>query len=131
MLDHQLVWEGVYDSLHARNGNGVPMDQNADDDDEEDEGNETDNEEMTELCLTPADTNSVETIFQAMSDCQALHPDDSLSEESNFMDDGDVDGNDDMGANGIQNVANNDGNATVQGDMENLNLNDRFADADE
>uniref|UniRef100_W8CAZ4 Methylosome subunit pICln n=1 Tax=Ceratitis capitata TaxID=7213 RepID=W8CAZ4_CERCA len=147
MLDHNLEWRGVYDKVTRassninRNGN---IDEVLDGHQEAqivnacnvdiDEGNASDeedeNENLTECWITPDDANTVEIIFQAMSECQALHPDsaDSISEESDFMDD------EDNLENGIGSVRNNERNGIedAQGGIRNLNLNDeRFADADE
>ncbi|XP_067633431.1 methylosome subunit pICln [Eurosta solidaginis] len=153
MLDHNLEWRGVYDkatreSANNRNGHGgpvnnddlevVPMEEHPDNENDEDvdEGNATDEDDngdnLTECWLIPDDVNTVETMFQAMTDCQALHPDsaDSISEESDFMDD---DGqNFDNGIGPAGNGARDDAE-DAQGGMRNLNLNDdeRFADADE
>lgn len=152
MLDHQFVWRGVYDGAVAiaANGHGdgaaagLPMEnENGADSVEEDEGNETDNEDaeeqqLTECWLIPADVNTVDTIFQAMTECQALHPDsaDSISEESDFMDDCDED--DENGIVGpvvavnVEHGQGDNADAVARGGIENLNINDdRFADADE
>uniref|UniRef100_A0A915JAR3 Uncharacterized protein n=1 Tax=Romanomermis culicivorax TaxID=13658 RepID=A0A915JAR3_ROMCU len=48
---------------------------------------ETDDEQpITELRFVPQDKNALETIFQALSECQALHPDedDSFSDGNDF-----------------------------------------------
>ncbi|XP_011206180.1 methylosome subunit pICln [Bactrocera dorsalis] len=161
MLDHNLEWRGVYDKdtrasvrninlngnvdaaevPHQINGEIIPMEQQLDDERnvDVDEGNVTDDEgditddNLTECWILPDDVNTVDIIFQAMTECQALHPDsdDSLSEESDFMDDDD-DGNN------LENVPALVGNGArddaedAQGGIRNLNLNDeRFADADE
>ncbi|XP_011184616.1 methylosome subunit pICln [Zeugodacus cucurbitae] len=160
MLDHNLEWRGVYDKETrasapniSRNGNVngaevaqqingeiVHMEQQLDDERniDVDEGNVTDDEgdntddHLTECWILPDDVNTVDIIFQAMTECQALHPDsaDSLSEESDFMDDDD--------GNSIESVPVLVGNDEIddaedaQGGIRNLNLNDeRFADADE
>lgn len=159
MLDHNLEWRGVYDKetrasalninlngnvdggevAHQINGEIILMEQQFNDEqnDDVDEGNVTDDEgdsiddNLTECWILPDDVNTVDIIFQAMTECQALHPDstDSLSEESDFMDD---DGNN------LENVPVLVGNGArddtedAQGGIRNLNLNDeRFADADE
>ncbi|XP_017462747.1 PREDICTED: methylosome subunit pICln [Rhagoletis zephyria] len=151
MLDHNLEWRGVYDKTtrapeNNHNGNaegvddGVPMEQRLDNENDEiDEGNATDDEDerndeqLTECWLIPDDANTVDIMFQAMTECQALHPDsaDSISEESDFMDDEDGESFD----NGLGPAGNSgrDYAEDAQGGMRNLNLNDdeRFADADE
>lgn len=150
MLDHKLQWEGVYDpGSHnssnmngsvgggggnaSNNENGADGDginqqqQNNDNDSDNDEGNESDCEQdFTELWLIPSDTNCVEDIFQAMKECQALHPDsaDSISDEGNFMDAQDIDDDD--------NDDPDDDDEIGQNDMKHLNINDeKFADAED
>lgn len=116
MLDHKLYWQGVY----GENGS-TPHENESGDEDED-----SISDEMTELWLIPTDPNIVDTIYQAMTDCQALHPDsaDSISEsDGEFMDfdavvqdRGDDDDDDNVGEN----------------NMQGLNINDeRFADAEE
>lgn len=150
MLDHNLEWRDVYDKAtrapeNNYNGNaggvdevGFQMERQLDNENEEiDEGNATDeedernDEQLTECWLIPDDANTVDIMFQAMTECQALHPDsaDSVSEESDFMDD-----DDESFDNGLGPAANSgrDDADDAQGGMRNLNLNDeRFADADE
>ncbi|XP_054739059.1 methylosome subunit pICln [Anastrepha obliqua] len=158
MLDHNLEWRGVYDKAtrvsaninHNGNvdgaeggqgdNNGFPMEQQLDNesDGDVDEGNATDEEDehnsdqLTECWLIPDDVNTVDIMFQAMNECQALHHDsaDSISEESDFMDDEDGE----SFGNGIGPAGNGgrDDAEEAQGGMRNLNLNDeRFADAEE
>lgn len=44
------------------------------DDDDEDEDNESETP-ITEMRFAPENVNSLDSMFQAMSQCQALHPD--------------------------------------------------------
>jgi nucleotide-sensitive chloride channel 1A len=62
---------------------------NEEEEDSEDEGG------MTEMRFVPDDKNQLETMYQAMTHCQSLHPDpnDSFSEDDEFID-ANEDGND-------------------------------------
>ncbi|XP_055373972.1 methylosome subunit pICln [Condylostylus longicornis] len=125
MLDHQLVWEGVYDPSAANgNANGNAMEQEEDDDSENDEGNESGcQDDMTEMWLIPNDITAVDQIFQSMKECQTLHPDsaDSISDESDFMDAVEEQNEDEF---------DDDNHGENVNDMRNLNINqDHFEDA--
>ncbi|XP_055849601.1 methylosome subunit pICln [Episyrphus balteatus] len=120
MLDHKLVWDGVYGDIVIPNGNGV-------NDDESEDDEESNSDQMTEMWLIPNDPNTVDSIYQAMTDCQALHPDSAESisgSESDYMDFESV--GQDRGDDDDENDDN------VGGNMQDLNINDeRFADAEE
>lgn len=137
MLDHQLKWPGIYDVAdYPSNGT---LDSNGDDDgneSDEQEDNEiyedAEEEQVTECWLIPEDENSVGTMYQAMSECQALHPDsgDSISGDSDYMDGDDVitEENPFIDDDDTENAAIEETRDT----MNNMSLNnDRFADADE
>lgn len=122
-MDNAVSWPGVYDPGVRANGNRQQQEGagNASGSDDEDEGNESDCEpEITEFWLIPNDPNTVDVIFQSMTECQALNPDpcDSISEdEGGFM--------------GMEEDAENE---VGQENMRNLNLNEddeQFADAEE
>lgn len=117
MIDHKLIWEGVYGDNDIPNGDELLAEQlNGDVSDLD-----SDTEEMTEMWLIPSDPNTVDSIYQAMTDCQALHPDsaDSISESgSDYMD--------------FEGDGNEDGDGELGGNLQDLNINDeRFADAEE
>lgn len=124
MLDHKLIWEGVYGDVTIPNGNGM----NGEESDDEEESN---GDEMTEMWLIPSDPNTVDTIYQAMTDCQALHPDSAESisgSESELMDFESVGQDRDEG----DDDDDDEGDDNVGGNMQDLNINDeRFADAEE
>lgn len=134
MLDHQLKWPGIYE-CDDEHSNGISDHHDCDVGNEADEELFNDAEEMqiTECWLIPEDQNSVNTMYQAMTECQALHPDsdDSISEDSEYMDDDEEDCNDVA----VGNPSIDDGNEGVDEAGESLNnmsiYSNRFADADE
>uniref|UniRef100_A0A1A9WZN2 Methylosome subunit pICln n=1 Tax=Glossina brevipalpis TaxID=37001 RepID=A0A1A9WZN2_9MUSC len=145
MLDHQLTWPGIYEvtaaSPHINVQNGVEDEGNATDEEENDDEifQDAEEEQITECWLIPEDVNTVDTIFQAMTECQALHPDsaDSISEESDYMDDEGLVEAEELVFGEVREVGPVGDSDTVeaQGGIKNLNINDdhdqRFADADE
>lgn len=142
MLDHQLKWPGIYEggepiqnhsngtATHPQSGSENDS-AGDDDDDDNDVYEDAEDVQMTECWLIPQDPNCVNTMYQAMTECQALHPDsgDSISGDSEYMDD---DGEDDD-ENEIPVLGNgNEGVEEARDTMNNMSLNDdRFADADE
>ncbi|XP_065359481.1 methylosome subunit pICln [Calliphora vicina] len=134
MLDHQLKWPGIYEGEIHNHSNGTAEHQSGSENESEDDEVYEDAEEnqITECWLIPQDQNSVNIMYQAMTECQALHPDsgDSISGDSEYMDDEDEDDNDEVPVLGGDNE-----NASVEqarDTMNNMSLNDdRFADADE
>ncbi|KAM7357670.1 chloride nucleotide-sensitive channel icln [Cochliomyia hominivorax] len=136
MLDHQLKWPGIYEGETHNHSNGIAEhpqsgSENESEDDDNDDYEDAQDVQMTECWLIPQDENCVNTMYQAMTECQALHPDsgDSISGDSEYMDDEGDDDDDETALGGA------DENASVDqaGDnMNNMSLNDdRFADADE
>uniref|UniRef100_A0A1B0AT30 Methylosome subunit pICln n=1 Tax=Glossina palpalis gambiensis TaxID=67801 RepID=A0A1B0AT30_9MUSC len=143
MLDHQLTWPGVYEvtaaSPYINIQNGVEDEGNATDEEENDDEifQDAEEEQITECWLIPEDVNTVDTIFQAMTECQALHPDsaDSVSEESDYMDDEGLVEAEELVFGEVPEIGAGGESDTIeaQGGIKNLNLNDdqRFTDADE
>ncbi|EDW72011.1 uncharacterized protein Dwil_GK10720 [Drosophila willistoni] len=149
MLDNKVEWDGVYGSGQNGNENGIGEPQSRDDVDEGNESDEDDdgvdnfedaldNEQfdaVTECWLLPDDIHSVDTMYRAMTTCQALHPDSAdsdLSEDSDAMQDagGMAYDDQDMAGDALT-LGQNDGEV---GGMQNLSLDDddeRFEDADE
>lgn len=132
-MDHQLNWTGVYDGSNAE-ANHTNGTQHSDDDDDEDEVYEdAEEEQITEFWLIPDDVNTVDTVCQAMSECQACVPDsaDSMSDDSECMDDDDFnDDGIDIGSENGDEV--HEAETEAARNMNNLSLNDdRFEDADE
>ncbi|XP_034652644.1 methylosome subunit pICln [Drosophila subobscura] len=148
MLDHKVEWNGVYGGnpqqpiVNGQNGGGVEADVdegNGSDEHDEDDENFEDAvdeqfEEVTECWLLPEDIHTVDTMYRAMTTCQALHPDsaDSNSEDSDPMEDagGMVLEDQDMADDALT-LGRNGGEV---GGMQNLTLDDddeRFEDADE
>ncbi|XP_078470120.1 methylosome subunit pICln isoform X1 [Lampetra fluviatilis] len=60
-----------------------------DDEEEEDDDDDDDDDPITELRFVPRDSSSLEALFTAMCECQALHPDldEVLSEDDIYDDD--------------------------------------------
>ncbi|EDW36239.1 GL16784 [Drosophila persimilis] len=147
MLDHKVEWNGVYGNpqpaiVNGQNGGGAEADVdegNGSDEHDEDDENFEDAvdeqfEEVTECWLLPEDIHTVDTMYSAMTTCQALHPDsaDSNSEDSDAMEDagGMVLEDQDMADDALT-LGRNGGEV---GGMQNLSLDDddeRFEDADE
>ncbi|BFG05036.1 methylosome subunit pICln [Drosophila madeirensis] len=148
MLDHKVEWNGVYGGnpqqpiVNGQNGGGAEADVdegNGSDEHDEDDENFEDAvdeqfEEVTECWLLPEDIHTVDTMYRAMTTCQALHPDsaDSNSEDSDPMEDagGMVLEDQDMADDALT-LGRNGGEV---GGMQNLTLDDddeRFEDADE
>ncbi|XP_017027602.1 methylosome subunit pICln [Drosophila kikkawai] len=148
MLDHKVEWSGVYGdppqpAVNGQNGAGAAAGNDA----EVDEGNGSDEhdeeenfedavdeqfEEVTECWLLPDDIHTVDTMYSAMTTCQALHPDsaDSDSEDSDPMEDAGGMDDEDMEQDALT-LGRNGGEV---GGMQNLSLDDddeRFEDADE
>ncbi|XP_017124332.1 methylosome subunit pICln [Drosophila elegans] len=141
MLDHKVEWNGVYGdppqpAVNGQNGGGPEADvdegNGSDEHDEEDDNFEDavdeQFEEVTECWLLPDDIHTVDTMYSAMTTCQALHPDsaDSDSEDSDPMQD----------AGGLDDEAMEEEDALTLGrnGVQNLSLDDddeRFEDADE
>ncbi|CAN9493052.1 unnamed protein product [Ophioblennius macclurei] len=71
--------EHLYIMVNGRLGdeNEAEMEEKADDEDEDEgcSGGEDDEGVITEIRFVPSDKNSLESMFAAMCDCQALHPD--------------------------------------------------------
>ncbi|XP_017079117.1 methylosome subunit pICln [Drosophila eugracilis] len=140
MLDHKVEWNGVYGdsqqpAVNGQNGGGseAEVDEGNGSDEHEADDNFEDAvdeqfEEVTECWLLPDDIHTVDTMYSAMTTCQALHPDsaDSDSEDSDPMqdagglDDEAMEEEDDLtlGRNGVQSLS-------LEDDDE------RFEDADE
>ncbi|KAH8300308.1 hypothetical protein KR044_012725 [Drosophila immigrans] len=162
MLDRKVEWEGVYMGrsleINGQNGGGgvgggdaVAVANNdvdegngsdeLDDDDDDDDDNFEDAvdqqlEDVTECWLLPDDIHTVDTMYNAMTTCQALHPDsaDSNSEDSDPMEDAGGVGmafdDQDM----VEDALTLGRNGGEVGGMQNLSLDDddeRFEDADE
>ncbi|SPP75045.1 methylosome subunit pICln [Drosophila guanche] len=148
MLDHKVEWNGVYGGnpqqliVNGQNGGGAEADVdegNGSDEHDEDDENFEDAvdeqfEEVTECWLLPEDIHTVDTMYRAMTMCQAMHPDsaDSNSEDSDPMEDagGMVLEDQDMADDALT-LGRNGGEV---GGMQNLTLDDddeRFEDADE
>ncbi|EDW09929.1 methylosome subunit pICln [Drosophila mojavensis] len=164
MLDRKVEWEGVYmgqsPEVNGQNGGGgdelrrnavalanneVDEGNGSDEHDQDDEDDEDDNfedaidqhlDEVTECWLLPDDIHTVDTMYNAMTTCQALHPDsaDSNSEDSDPMEDAGGVGmafDDQDMAEDAHTLGRNGGEV---GGMRNLSLDDddeRFEDADE
>ncbi|KAH8400802.1 hypothetical protein KR009_001070 [Drosophila setifemur] len=149
MLDHKVEWSGIYGdapaqpAVNGHNGAG-PADAEVDEGNGSDEHEEEDEtfedavdeqfEEVTECWLLPDDIHTVDTMYSAMTTCQALHPDsaDSNSEDSDPMEDagGMALDDEDMDQDALT-LGRNGGEV---GGMQNLSLDDddeRFEDADE
>uniref|UniRef100_A0A1A9UNS4 Uncharacterized protein n=1 Tax=Glossina austeni TaxID=7395 RepID=A0A1A9UNS4_GLOAU len=77
MLDHQLTWPGIYEvtaaSPYINIQNGVEDEANATDEEQNDDEifQDVEEEQITECWLIPDDVNTVDTIFQAMTERQA------------------------------------------------------------
>lgn len=161
MLDCKVEWEGVYMGrsleLNGQNGGGDEPQRNAvavanndvdegngsdehDDDDDDDDNFEdaVDQQlaDVTECWLLPDDIHTVDTMYNAMTTCQELHPDsaDSNSEDSDAMEDAGGVGmafdDQDM----VEDALTLGRNGGEVGGMQNLSLDDddeRFEDADE
>lgn len=87
MLDQQIIWPGIYDPTGI-NANGYRENHNDDvesDDESENNFKDAQDEVTTECWLLPSDHNTIETIYRAMNDCQALNADVS-DNEMNFSD---------------------------------------------
>ncbi|KAL7736367.1 hypothetical protein ACLKA6_014836 [Drosophila palustris] len=159
MLDRKVEWEGVYMGrsleVNGQNGGGGgdAIQRNAVANNEVDEGNGSDEpddddedddnfedavdqqlDDVTECWLLPDDIHTVDTMYNAMTTCQALHPDsaDSNSEDSDPMEDaGGMAFDDQDMAEDALTLGRNGGEV---GGMQNLSLDDddeRFEDADE
>lgn len=157
MLDRKVEWEGVYMGrsleINGQNGGGDEIQRNAvanndvdegngsdePDDDDEDDDNFEDAvdqqlEDVTECWLLPDDIHTVDTMYNAMTTCQALHPDsaDSNSEDSDPMEDAGGMAFDDQDM--VEDALTLGRNGGEVGGMQNLSLDDddeRFEDADE
>ncbi|XP_034476176.1 methylosome subunit pICln [Drosophila innubila] len=159
MLDRKVEWEGVYMGrsleINGQNGGGDEIQRNANnvannevdegngsdepDDDEEDDDNFEDAvdqqlDDVTECWLLPDDIHTVDTMYNAMTTCQALHPDsaDSNSEDSDPMEDAGGMAFDDQDM--VEDALTLGRNGGEVGGMQNLSLDDddeRFEDADE
>ncbi|XP_073837567.1 chloride nucleotide-sensitive channel icln [Musca autumnalis] len=144
VIDRHIRWPGSSDA--TTNGNGEAKtttngDGNGNSADEEDDGEEeeeifedAEEDQLTECWLLPDDVNIVDTMYQAMTECQALHPDsdDSISGDSDMeYDEEDGDGEFDDAGEYIT-TGNGDGAAvdTACTGMHNLSV-DQFADAEE
>lgn len=133
MLDHQLKWPGIYDAEIHNNSNGIVEQSHSDsesasNDDEDDVYEDAEDGQVTECWLIPQDPNSVNTMYQAMTDCQALHPDsgDSISGDSEYMEE---ENEDDVE---VPVLGENDTIEEARNTINNMSLNDdQFADADE
>ncbi|XP_064544294.1 methylosome subunit pICln [Drosophila montana] len=159
MLDRKVEWEGVYmgrsPEVNGQNGAGDEPHRNAVANNDDDEGNGSDEhdqddedddnfedavdqqlDEVTECWLLPDDIHTVDTMYNAMTTCQALHPDsaDSNSEDSDPMEDAGGVGmafDDQEMVDDALTLGRNGGEV---GGMQNLSLDDdddRFEDADE
>lgn len=165
MLDRKVEWEGVYmghsPEVNGQNGGGgdelrrnavalanneVDEGNGSDEHDQDDEDDDDDDnfedavdqqlDEVTECWLLPDDIHTVDTMYNAMTTCQALHPDsaDSNSEDSDPMEDAGGVGmafDDQDMAEDAHTLGRNGGEV---GGMQNLSLDDddeRFEDADE
>ncbi|EDW02114.1 methylosome subunit pICln [Drosophila grimshawi] len=162
MLDRKVEWEGVYMGrnleVNGQNGagdepqqhnnnaaaaanNDVDEGNGSDEHDEEDDDDDDNFEdavdqqlEVTECWLLPDDIHIVDTMYNAMTTCQALHPDsaDSNSEDSEPMEDAGGMAFDDQDM--IEDALTLGRNGGEVGGMQNLSLEDddeRFEDADE
>eukprot|EP00057_Strongylocentrotus_purpuratus_P026623 XP_011681097.1 PREDICTED: methylosome subunit pICln-like [Strongylocentrotus purpuratus] len=83
MIDSDVMSE--LRDVPGHGGDG-PQDNNSDDGFEEEEGNE-----VREIRLVPQDKTMLQSMFEAMSQCQALHPDPDDSDNSDPYDQGDED----------------------------------------
>lgn len=93
MTEVEIIWPGVYENNVHNNGHNQ---------DEEDEGHESDGSDeivVTEFWIQPESNEVVDEIFNAMKQCQSMHPDpaDSISEDEDYMEaedyeDGNADG---------------------------------------
>ncbi|XP_013114932.2 methylosome subunit pICln [Stomoxys calcitrans] len=135
VIDRQFKWPNT-DSQNAGNGNGHAAEANGDGDNsdsDEEVFQDAEEDQITECWLLPEDTNVVDTMYQAMTECQSLHPDseDSISEDSDLMEDdenADFDDADEY----IHNFNGSGEVDSARANMNNLSLDDdRFADADE
>lgn len=89
MLNQEIVWPGIY-KPSASNLSVWREVVNNDDVDKSDEENmdsfeEAEEKSTTECWLLPGDHNIVDTIYRAMSECQALNPD-TMDDKSTFSD---------------------------------------------
>lgn len=108
MTECEITWPGVYENNVQNNGQN---------EEEADEGHESDGSEeaaVTEFWvepIRPENLRVVDQIFNAMKQCQSMHPDpaDSISEDEDYMEAEDVE--DDV-----------DGDGDGAGQMRNLNL---------
>ncbi|KAK9510321.1 hypothetical protein O3M35_005127 [Rhynocoris fuscipes] len=93
-----------------------------------DEGENEEEDEITEIRFVPDDHQVLDAMFAAMNDCQALHPDpnDSLSPEEDFDEEGEYEDDDDdefVDANGDF--------TTKNGDHVKMEVEGQFDDAEE
>ncbi|XP_061395951.1 methylosome subunit pICln [Musca vetustissima] len=148
VVDRHIRWPGASDE-HVANGNGHAKtadtngaedaangnsDNEDDDDEEEDVFVDAEEDQLTECWLLPDDVNIVDTMYQAMTECQELHPDsdDSISGDSDIMEyDEDGEGEFDDAGDYISS-GNGDSGAVDNAcaGMHNLSV-DQFADAEE
>lgn len=134
MLDHKVEWPAALPVVNGQNG-GDPAEADEDEGNGSDEYEDAINEDfVTECWLLPEDVHTVDTMYNAMTTCQALHPDsaDSNSEDSDAMEDagGMALEDEDMEEDALT-LGRNGGEV---GGMQNLSLDDddeRFEDADE
>ncbi|XP_075162224.1 chloride nucleotide-sensitive channel icln [Haematobia irritans] len=135
VIDRQFKWPGS-DGQNAGNGNGHSSGTNEEDNSDSDEEifQDAEEDQITECWLLPDDPNVVDTMYQAMTECQALHPDseDSISEDSDLMED-DENVNFDDADEYIHSLNGSGDVNSARANMNNLSLDeeDRFADADE
>lgn len=94
MTEAEITWPGVYENHIHNNGRDA---------NEDDEGHESDGSEeiVTEFWVEPEHNDVVDQIFNAMKQCQSMHPDpaDSISEDEDYMEaeDAEDDGGDGAG----------------------------------
>ncbi|XP_005191303.2 methylosome subunit pICln [Musca domestica] len=149
VLDRHISWPGKTDG-GVTNGNGQAIkcetngdgngnNDDAENDDEEEEEEvfeDAEEDQLTECWLIPDDVNIVDTMYQAMTECQALHPDsdDSISGDSDMEYDEEDDGEGEFDDAGdyTQSTGNGDngGVETACAGINNLSV-DQFADAEE
>ncbi|KAH8233717.1 hypothetical protein KR026_011638 [Drosophila bipectinata] len=132
MLDHKVEWPAAVPAVNGQNG-ADPAEADEDEGNGSDEFEDAINEDfVTECWLLPEDIHTVDTMYNAMTTCQALHPDsaDSNSEDSDAMEDAGGMDDEDMEEDALT-LGRNGGEV---GGMQNLSLDDddeRFEDADE
>ncbi|XP_063228561.1 methylosome subunit pICln [Bacillus rossius redtenbacheri] len=109
---------------------------------EDESEDECDESGMTEIRFVPDDKASLQAMFTAMSQCQALHPDpvDSLSEDDEIFEDAEEEGDYDTanlgggdGPSVPNGVEHGEHQPTVNGDnnAEPMEMDGQFEDADE